>query len=568
MRQFVSRFRPMFLHAALFSLFVNVLLLVPALYMVQVFDRVLSSRSGETLLLLSAAAFGALVLMMVMDILRSRLLLAVAAAMEKMLAPRVVSGLMREARQLRQGDYLAGMRDLGVIRSFLTGPAILALFDAPWLLVYLLVVFLFHPLLGAVATAGAMLLLILAWLNERATRAPFDASQNETRNAAGLVEAGLRQPELVGAMGMACHLTQRWQHAGLKSAMLAANANHAAVTFSGLSKFLRQLLQILMVAVGAYLVLDQHVTAGVMMAGTILLSRALAPVETLIAGWRTLTDAQAAYRRLDALVATEDSDTTPTDLPDITGAVRVDRVVCGAPGSGRAILKGVSFDAAPGEAIGIIGPSGSGKSILARVLVGAWQPASGCVRLDGADIAQWSRDRLGPQLGYLPEDIGLFDGRIASNIARLGACDPEDVIAAARRANAHDMILRLPQGYDTIVGEGGRALSGGQRQRVGLARALFGRPRIVVLDEPDSHLDGEGEDALVRALHALKAEGVTVFVIAQRASLIAHMDKVLVLNDGQIEMFGPRAEVVARVTRGSVPQSVPVASHGPRRVPA
>jgi PrtD family type I secretion system ABC transporter len=558
----------MFLHAALFSSFVNLLLLVPALYMVQVFDRVLSSRSGETLLLLSAAAVGALILMMVMDMLRSRLLLAASAAMEKLLAPSVVGGLMREARQVRQGDYVGGMRDLGVLRTFLTGPAILALFDAPWLVVYLLVVFLFHPLLGAVATAGAIALLALAWVNERATRASFDASQNESRQAAGLIEAGLRQPEVVGALGMAGNLTQRWQHASLKSATLAADAHRAAVTIGGLSKFLRQLLQILMVAVGAYLVLDQHVTAGVMMAGTILLSRALAPVETLISGWRTLTDAQAAYRRLDALVTANDPDAVPTELPAITGGVRVDKVVCGAPGSNRAILKGVSFDAAPGEAIGIIGPSGSGKSTLARVLVGAWLPASGCVRLDGADIAQWSRDRLGPQLGYLPDDIGLFDARIASNIARLGACDPEDVITAAKRANAHDMILRLPQGYDTVVGEGGRALSGGQRQRVGLARALFGQPRIVVLDEPDSHLDGEGEDALVRALHALKADGVTVFVIAQRASLIAHMDKVLVLNDGVVEMFGPRAEVVARVTRGSVPQSVPVASQGPRRVPA
>lgn len=565
MRPFVSRFRPMLLHAAMFSFLVNVLLLVPALYMLQVFDRVLSSRSSETLLLLSGAAIGALVLMLLMDVLRSRLLLAAAGALEKMLAPHVVAGLLQQPHRREGAD---GLRDLSVLRAFLTGPAILALFDAPWLVVYLIVVFLFHPLLGAVATAGAVLLLALAWLNERLTRGPHEASLSATRRAGGLIDAALRQPDLVRALGLGATLTQRWQHASLKAGTLGADASRAAISLTGLSKFLRQLLQIVMIAVGAYLVLEQHVTAGVMMAGTILLSRALAPVETLIAGWRTLVDARAAWQRLEALSSERDPDALPTELPTITGAVRFDKVVCAAPGSNRAILKGVSFDAAPGEMIGIIGPSGAGKSTLARVLVGAWPAASGAVRLDGADVAQWSPERLGPQLGYLPDDGGLFDGRIASNIARLGACEPEDVITAAKRACAHDMILRLPQGYDTVAGEAGRALSGGQRARIGLARALFGQPRIIVLDEPDAHLDGEGEDALVRALHGLKADRVTVFVIAQRASLIAHMDKVLVLNDGMVEMFGPRAEVVAQVTRGSVPPSVPVARQGPRRVPA
>jgi PrtD family type I secretion system ABC transporter len=551
MRDFVTRFRPFFLYAGFFSLFINLLLLVPALYMLQVFDRVIPSRSDETLVVLTVGALVALLVMMVLDLLRARLLASAGVALDSKLGPRVLSGLLSTARKPGSSEYVHGLRDVNTLRTFLTGTGIFALFDAPWLPVYLIVIALFHPLLGAVALTGALLLLGLAYVNEKLTRKGLEDLQAEGRKAGRFIDQTVRNAEVVNALGMVGGVTRKWEalNRGVLGHQVRASQLGGAV--SGLTKFMRQFVQVAMLGAGAWLVIDLHVTAGVMMAATILLGRALAPVETAIAGWKSLVDARSAYRRLSQLLAENPLEAPATELPAPRGDLSVEKVVFAIRGQDKAILRGVSFQLAAGESLGIIGPSASGKSTLARVVTGVWKPQGGVVRLDGADVSAWPREHLGPHVGYLPQDVEIFAGTVAENIARMGEVDSEAVIRAATRANAHEMILRLPRGYDTEVGESGGVLSGGQRQRLALARALYGNPRLVVLDEPNANLDGEGEEALMRTMRDLKAEGVTLLVVSHRPSLLAGIDKVLVMREGLVEMFGPRAEVIAKVTRGA-----------------
>ena len=547
MRDLVSRFRPFFLYAGLFSLAINLLLLVPPLYMLQVFDRVLASRSGETLLVLTIAAVTALVIMALLEVLRARLLAAAGAALDQSLGPRVLDGLLAQTARLSGGAYLNGLRDVNTLRSFLGGAGLTALFDAPWLPVFLLVIFLFHPVLGIVALVGGVAMVTLAILNERLTRAPIARSQAEARRAGRFIDANVRNAEVVSALGMLPAVTQRW--AQLNDAALAEQmrASRIGGAFTGWTKFARQFIQMAMLATGAFLVVAQDATAGVMIATTILLGRALAPVEALVAGWRSLVEARNAWRRLSELLGASPRAEGRTELPAPAGQVELEGVAFRL--ADKVILRGVSFKLAAGEALGLIGPSASGKSTLARLIVGVWKAGGGVVRLDGADVAAWPREKLGPHLGYLPQDVELFGGTVSENIARMGTPDAAEVVRAAQRAHVHDLILRLPKGYDTDIGENGQSLSPGQRQRIGLARALYGNPRLVVLDEPNANLDHEGEEALQRALEALKADRVTVVVIAHRPSLLRSVDKMLVLNDGAVASFGPRAEVMARVTR-------------------
>jgi len=546
-RDLVSRFRPFFLYAGLFSLAINLLLLVPPLYMLQVFDRVLASRSGETLLVLTIAAVTALVIMALLEVLRARLLAAAGAALDQSLGPRVLDGLLAQTARLSGGAYLNGLRDVNTLRSFLGGAGLTALFDAPWLPVFLLVIFLFHPVLGIVALVGGVAMVSLAVLNERLTRAPIARSQAEARRAGRFIDANVRNAEVVSALGMLPAVTQRW--ARLNDAALAEQmrASRIGGAFTGWTKFARQFIQMAMLATGAFLVVAQDATAGVMIATTILLGRALAPVEALVAGWRSLVEARNAWRRLSELLGASPRAEGRTELPAPAGQVELEGVAFRL--ADKVILRGVSFKLAAGEALGLIGPSASGKSTLARLIVGVWKAGGGVVRLDGADVAAWPREKLGPHLGYLPQDVELFGGTVSENIARMGTPDAAEVVRAAQRAHVHDLILRLPKGYDTEIGENGQSLSPGQRQRIGLARALYGNPRLVVLDEPNANLDHEGEEALQRTLDVLKADGVTVVVIAHRPSLLRNVDKMLVLNDGAVASFGPRAEVMARVTR-------------------
>ncbi len=536
MGELTARLRPFFVYAGLFSLAINVLLLAPPLYMLQVFDRVISSRSEETLIALSVATLAAIGLMAFLDVIRGRLLAAAGIALDRRLGPRVLDGLLG---RLSGAEFVHGLRDVNTLRGFLTGNGVLALFDAPWLPFFLLIIFLFHPLLGAIALGGAAVMWLLAFLNERFSRAPLERVQGEGRRAGRFIDMSARNAEVIAALGMLPAVTQRW--ARLNDTVLQEQRRASVVggRFSGLTKFSRQLIQIAMLAAGAWLVLAEHLTAGVMIAATILLSRALAPVEMLVAGWRSLVEARGAWRRLADLLAANPPADPGTELPVPKGRVDVEHVAC-------KVIRRASFSLAPGDSLGIVGPSASGKSTLARLVVGVWKPASGAVRLDGADVAAWPREQLGPHIGYLPQDVELFAGTVAENIARLGEPDAAEVIRAAQRAHVHELVLRLPKGYDTEVSD---ALSPGQRQRIALARALYRDPRLVVLDEPNANLDHDGDHALLRTLARLKEEGVTVVVIAHRPSLLGGMDKMLVLREGLVESFGPRAEIMARVTR-------------------
>src|SRR3954465_6163277 len=413
-RDLISRFRIYFVFAGFFSLVINALLLVPPIYMLQVFDRVLTSRSEETLVYLTVGGLSALVVMALLDMVRARLLGVVGAALDRRLGPRVLDGLIAQTARLGGSAYANGLRDVNTLRTFLGGPGLLALFDAPWLPFFLLIIFLFHPLLGAVALTGALAMVVTAALNERLTRKPTEAAQTQARRAGRYIDGAVRNADVVAALGMLPAVARRWSEVNDAALRQQMRASRIGGVFSGLTKFARQFIQLAMLAVGAWLVVDQHVTAGIMIAATILLSRALAPVETLVAGWGRLIrgrpgggrrDARRAWGRLNELLAATPPAASEIDLPVPSGRLEVDRVLFGMKGAERPIIRGVSFALAPGEALGVVGPSAAGKSTLARLVVGVWKPAAGVVRLDGADVAAWPRERLGPHIGYLPQDV-------------------------------------------------------------------------------------------------------------------------------------------------------------------
>jgi len=545
LRAFAIRFRPYFVSAAFFSLLVNMLMLVPALFMLQVFDRVVTSRSIETLFMLVTIAVLALLFMALLDVIRTRLLAAAAVSLEKNLGPRVLADMIRCNADPDANRDSNGLHDLNALRAFLTGPGILALFDSPWMPVYVLIIYLFHPVMGWFALGGALTMFGFAALNEKLSRQPLEEMQLESRRAGRFADQSITNAEVARTLGMVNNLAQGWQdfsHRGLEKQL---QASRTGSILNSITRGTRQLLQVGMLTTGAWLVIHQEATTGVMIAATILLGRALAPVETAIAGWKGLVNARSAYGRLDEILAAEPQEETVTELPVPKGDLSVEQVVFGFKGQERPVIKQVSFYLSVGESLAIVGPSAAGKSTLARLIVGLWKPVLGKVRLDGADIAAWPRARLGPYVGYLPQNVELFAGTVSQNIARMGEVDSTAVIDAAKRADAHEMILRLPHGYDTFVGEGGAFLSGGQRQRVALARALYGKPRLVVLDEPNSNLDVEGEAALIKAIQRMKTDGVTLLVITHRSKILTIMDKILLLRDGIIEKLGPASEILS-----------------------
>jgi PrtD family type I secretion system ABC transporter len=544
-----------------FSLFLNMLVLVSPLYSNQVYDRVLSSGRIETLVALTIIAGVALGATALLEVLRSQALVRIGTWLDRALAGTLLETSVRETLA-GQPVGAQALRDLGQIRGFITGPGMSPIFDAPWAPVFLAMIWVVHPWLGVLALAGAVVLIALALANEMISRGPLQETSQMTVLALRQSEAALRNAEVIRAMGMLDGVVRLWRRDGedVKSAQLSAGSRGAVIL--ACSKFSRLMIQTLIMGVGAWLVIHQEASPGAMFASSFLLGRALAPVENAIGTWKSLVSARIAYRRLTELLGGMPAQKRLMALPRPEGELSVERVTLVPPGSDTPTLRGVSFALQPGEVLGVIGPSAAGKSTLARIIAGSWAPSSGNVRLDGADIAVWLDANGAQHIGYLPQDIELFAGSVKDNIARLGDADPADVIEAAKLVGLHETIMRLPRGYDSDIGEGGVKLSGGQRQRVGLARALFGKPRLVVLDEPNASLDHEGEEALVKAIAHLKSIGTTVVVIAHRPSVLGQADKLLVLRQGMVDAFGARADVIAKLNSAAAAHQVATARGG------
>lgn len=551
LRQALRSSHRAFAGVGIFSAAVNILALTGSVYMLQLYDRVLPAHSVPTLIgltlimLLLYAGFG------VFDFLRAQVLSRIGVRFERALRERVFSALLlKPLRAVSSGDGLQPVRDLDQVRGFLAGPGPTALLDLPWLPFYLALIWLLHPLLGLLGTAGSIVLFGLALLTEAKTRSPARQLTEASGARQSFGEAARRSAEAVHALGMGPRMADTWTQHNERLLTHQVGTTDVASVCGSLSKVLRMVLQSAILGLGAYLVIRGEATAGVMIAASILVSRALAPVEMAIANWRGFVAARQGFQRLEALLASFPSARVPTSLPSPSRTLAAELVWIAAPGRQTAIVKGVSFALEAGDGLGIIGPVASGKSTLARALVGAWLPQRGVVRLDGGALDQWQAEALGRHVGYLPQEIVLFDGTVAQNIARF---DPEAtserIIAAATATGVHELILRLPDGYDTQIGEGGMALSAGQRQRITLARALYGDPFLVVLDEPNSNLDAEGDAALAAAVAAVRKRGGIVAVIAHRPSALASLNKLLVLAEGQVQAFGPKDEVLSKAVQ-------------------
>lgn len=545
--------RGSFQFAGFFSLFINLMMLAPSIYMLQVYDRVLNGHSESTLLLLTLLLVMILVVVGSLELVRSRILVRVGARLDVLLNQRLFRALFDRALRGLGNVTAQPLSDLTNLRQFLTGNGLFAFFDAPWVPVYIVVLFIMHPYFGWLTVGGTVILLCLVVLNELVTQKPLLMASNMAVSAGGFVSSNLRNTEALEAMGMLGPIQQRWLERQRVVLKLQAIASDRAGLFAAVSKITRLLLQSLVLGLGAYLAIEQVTTPGVMIAAMILAGRALAPIDMVIGTWRGFISARTSYHRLRELLRAIPERPRYMSLPPPRGDLAVEHATVVPPGGTLPAIEGVSFAVKAGESVGIIGPSAAGKSTLARAMLGVWTIQRGKVRIDGADITQWNRDELGPHVGYLPQDIELFDGTVSENIARFGEIDPAKVVEAARKAGVHELILRLPKGYDTPIGEGGTVLSGGQRQRIALARALYGDPVLLVLDEPNSNLDNQGEAALVKAIAGLKAAGRTVLIITHRQNVLAGVDKILVLSEGRVQTFGPREEVMGQTARPATP---------------
>ena len=527
----------------------NILMLTGAMFMLEIYDRVLPSRSMPTLvglLVLAGALFTALG---ILDAIRGRILVRIGGALDETLSGRVYDTLMRLPLRIgARSDGTQPLRDLDAVRSYLSGLGPVALFDLPWIPLYLAICFAFHPLIGFAALAGAIILIVLTLLTEILMRAPARAATEAAVARNGLAEASRRNAEALVAMGMAGHIAARWSEANRQYMRSQQEASDLGGGLGAISKVLRMMLQSGVLAVGAYLVIHQEASAGIIIAASILSARALAPVDLAIANWKGFVAARQSWQRLNRLLTMSPARLTPMQLQTPVQRLTVEAVSASPPGVPKVVVQDITFELEAGQGLGIIGPSGSGKSSLVRLLVGVWQPVRGNVRLDGAALDQWASDALGRHVGYLPQDVELLAGTVAENIARFEPNpDNEAVIAAAKAVGVHDLIVRLPGGYDTPIGEQGSALSAGQAQRVALARAVYRDPFLVVLDEPNSNLDSEGEEALTRAILGVRERMGIVIVVAHRPSAIAGVDRLLMMNQGKAQAIGPKDEVLSKV---------------------
>ncbi len=550
--------RGAFLGVAVLSGLINVLYLSGSIFMMEVYDRVLPSRSIPTLVGLSAIIVMLYLFQGLFDVVRGRILARVGAALDEDLSQKVFQNQLSAPLKGRaEGDGQQPLRDLDQLRAFLAGGGPSALFDLPWMPLYLFMCFAFHPWLGIVALGGAVVLVAITLMTELLTREASRSAVGAALLRNGISEGARRNAEVVHAMGMAQRIGTRWSEANASYLAHQQRTSDVSGGFGAMSKVLRMLLQSAVLAVGAYLVIDGQATGGIMIASSILTSRALAPVELAIANWKGFVSARQGWRRLRTLLEADVRVDDPLKLPAPRTVLAVENAGAGAPGGQRFAVQDVCFQLKAGSGLGIIGPSASGKSSLARMIVGVWPTWRGKVRLDGAAIEQWLPEDLGRHIGYLPQDVELFAGTVAQNIARFDVNPKsEAIIAAAKAANVHEMILQLPDGYETQVGEAGAALSGGQRQRIALARAIYGDPFLVVLDEPNSNLDNEGEQALTNAIMSIRARGGIVVIIAHRPSALAGVDQVLVMGEGRMQSFGPKDEVLSKVLR-PVPATQP-----------
>jgi ATP-binding cassette subfamily C protein len=532
----------------LFSMFTNLLMLTGPLYMLQVYDRVLGSRSEETLLALSLLVTFLFVMMGVLDYVRGRVAARVGARLQDGLDSRVFGAALTRAR--RQGGPQTGLQDLEAVQRLLSTPAFLAIFDIPWTPIFLAAIFIFHPWLGWLALAGGALLIVITLVNQATTRGPLKASGQATMRADRMAGQLQSEAELIRSLGMQGAAFRRWRGQRETALGESIRSSDRVGGFTTLTKTLRLFLQSAMLGLGAYLVLQAELTAGAMIAGSILLGRALAPIELAIGQWALIQRAREGWTNLRTLLAESPPEPQRLPLPRPEARLDVHQLAVVPPGETQATLRMVSFRVEPGQAVGIIGPSGAGKSTLAKALTGVWTPAAGQIRLDGATLDQYDPDVLGSLVGYLPQTVTLFDGTIAENIARLSPNpDPDAVVAAARKAAAHELILNQPKGYDTQVTAVGSRLSGGQIQRIGLARALYGDPVLLVLDEPNSNLDNDGSEALNQAIREMKSDGRSVLIMAHRPAAIRECDMLLVWDGGMPKAFGPRDEVLKKTVQ-------------------
>lgn len=544
MRALLTLLQRPLLHVAGFSFFINLLLLVPSLFMLQVFDRVLISGSMDTLVLLLVGAGLGLLLLAALDYVRGRMQEVAGSLVAQSLSPVVTQLLLVQGARRQGHQSVEGLRDIGTLRMLFSAQGLLALFDTPWIAIYVAIIWMAHWWLGVTALVCAALMLALAIANDRYTRRALENLQKAAAGSTRYLESALSNAEVVQALGMGDALIARWRQKNAEANALQGPTAQRTASMAALTRTLRQAVQIVMLSVGAWLVVTGQGSPGITVACTILLGRALAPVEQVVGSWKLLAEARAAFERLSALLQAASAQPEPMALPAPRGELSVQQLVFRAPQSDRLLVSGVSLHLKPGQALAIIGPSGAGKSTLLRLLTGLWTPLAGVVRLDGSDLSRWPREQLGPWLGYVPQDVELFAGTVAENIARLGEVDPEQVVRTAQRARVHELVQGLPEGYDTWIDPQGALLSPGQRQRIALARALYGDPRLLLLDEPNANLDGQGEQALAEALKDLRGQ-VTVVIVTHRTKLVQQVDQLMVIEAGKPLHYGPVAEVLA-----------------------
>ncbi|RVH12008.1 type I secretion system permease/ATPase [Sinorhizobium meliloti] len=547
--------RAAFIGVGVASALVNLLYLTGSFFMLEVYDRILPSRSIPSLIALSLLALLLYAFQGAFELIRGRMLVRIAGALDESLNGRIYRAIVKAPLKLRmQGDGLQALRDFDQVRSFLSGVGPAALFDLPWLPFYIAICFLFHPVIGLIAIIGGLILTLLTYLTNRGTQAPAKKASEAGGLRNVFAQASQRNAEVVHAMGMSARLTALWERRNTEFRDENRRTSDIGNGYGALSKVFRMALQSGVLAAGAVLVIRGEASPGIIIAGSILTARALAPVELAIGNWRGLVAARQSWQRLKELLKALPEADAPLKLPDPHERLTVEGLASGPPAAQRLVVSDVNFTVRAGGAVGVIGPSASGKSSLARAILGIWPAYRGSVRLDGAALDQWDSDALGKHVGYLPQDVELFAGTIAQNICRFAEdATSEAIVAAAKAARVNDLILRLPNGYDTEIGDGGMTLSAGQRQRVALARALYGDPFLVVLDEPNSNLDAEGEQALSEAIMSVRSRGGIVIVVAHRPSALASVDLVLMMNEGRMQAFGPKEQVLGQVLR---PQQV------------